>query len=89
VLSFEFEANVEKYMKYFFAADGRRPRIKYGAGSSRTVFYNFIYSPVRAEYLIGGNVAGYQKGYSSVFVRSCPHLSSASGRQNISFDKTS
>ena len=42
---------------------------------------NLIYSPVRAEYLIGGNVAGYQNNHSFVFVRPCPHLSSDSGRQ--------
>jgi hypothetical protein len=51
---------------------------------------NLIYSPVRAEYMIGGNVAGYQKDCSTVFVRPCPHLSSGSGRQNDyrDFDKT-
>ena len=35
---------------------------------------NVIYSPVRAEYMIGGNVAGYQKAihqYSSALVPIC------------------
>jgi len=32
---------------------------------------NIIYSPVRAEYLTGGNIAGWQNNYLSALVRLC------------------
>jgi len=77
---------------FYFAADGRRQKpdgILYRLPTWHPIYSmpfgqseNVIYSPVRAEYLIGGNVAGYQKDYSSLFVSSCPHLSSDSGRQD-------
>jgi hypothetical protein len=37
-------------------------------GQSKNVV---IYSPVRAEYLAGGNVAGWQNNYLSALVRIC------------------
>jgi hypothetical protein len=65
-------------MKDFFAADGRRQKadvILYRLPTWHPIYSmpfgqsdNLIYSPVRAEYLIGGNVAGYQKDCSSAFV---------------------
>ena len=85
---------VKKDMKNIFysAADGRRQKpdsILYRLPTWHPIYSmpfgqsdNLIYSPVRAEYLIGGIVGGYQKDYSSVFVCSCPPLSSVSGRQN-------
>jgi len=96
------KGNGKAHMTNFFylAADGRRQKLDgvlYRLPTWHPIYSmpfgqskNFIYSPARAEYLIGGNVAGYQKDYPSVFVCFCPHLSSASGRQNNyrSFDKT-
>jgi len=74
------------------AADGRRQKpdsILYRLPTWHPIYsmpfgqsINLIYSPVRAEYLIGGNVSGYQNNCSPAVVRSCPPLSSASGRQN-------
>ena len=69
---------------FYSAADGRRQKpdsILYRLPTWHPIYSmplgqskNLVYSPVRAEYLIGGNVAGYQKAihqYSSALVRIC------------------
>ena len=85
---------------FYSAADGRRQKldsILYRLPTWHPIYSmpfgqskNLIYSPVRAEYLIGGNVAGYQNAiHSSALVRICRAIAGGKIKENrgYAFDK--